>query len=569
MSRHSSACGLAVFSLCVFALRTFADEPTAPDRQPNANAAAAQPPSGADKMRELQYVAITQGHADWGYWGVAPAVYQGWSTHSNRLIPVYTFGIGLNSVRGEHSVYRDEARLKELYGYLPAGTVNERADYFDQTDICQLQQMAAAAGKKRIILFVFDGMDWQSTWAAATYAAGDVKYRDGRGTGLHFQDYRGVPTDFGYMVTSPHNEGTKVDVDLQKVLNVGGRIRGGFDFAQACQTPWGEAADPLCLIAKSKTQPQAYTDSSSSATSMTAGIKTFNDGVNVDPQGNPVQTIARQLQKQHWSVGAVTSVPISHATPACAYAVNVFRDDYQDLTRNLVGLPSIEHPDKPLPGLDVLIGTGWGETLRTDRAQGTNFVRGNRYITDVDKRTIDARNGGNYVVAERTPEKSGKQVLADAAQEAIQKNRRLFGFFGAGSKHHLPFRTADGNYDPTVGVKLSAEHYAEADVNENPHLADMATAALDVLSQNKNGFWLMIEAGDVDWGNHDNNLDNSIGAVLDGDKTFHTVTDWIESHGGWKDTVLILTADHGHYFHLTKPEVIAAAGAQAKQAAGR
>jgi alkaline phosphatase len=70
-------------------------------------------------------------------------------------------------------------------------------------------------------------------------------------------------------------------------------------------------------------------------------------------------------------------------------------------------------------------------------------------------------------------------------------------------------------------------------------------------------FWLLIEAGDVDWANHDNNLDNSIGAVLSGDVAFRAVTEWVEENGGWKDTVVILTADHGHYFNLAAPEVLA------------
>ena len=108
-------------------------------------------------------------------------------------------------------------------------------------------------------------------------------------------------------------------------------------------------------------------------------------------------------------------------------------------------------------------------------------------------------------------------------------------------------------------MKNTAEKYSAADLSENPKLADIALAALDVLSKNDKGFWLMIEAGDVDWANHDDNIDNSIGAVLDGDDAVHAVTDWVESHGGWDNTVLIVTADHGHYFHLTEPEVIARA----------
>ena len=42
----------------------------------------------------------------------------------------------------------------------------------------------------------------------------------------------------------------------------------------------------------------------------------------------------------------------------------------------------------------------------------------------------------------------------------------------------------------------------------------MTEAAISVLEQNERGFWLMVEAGDVDWANHNNNIDDSIGAVF-------------------------------------------------------
>src|SRR4051794_33484428 len=69
----------------------------------------------SDKIRELQAAAIHQDYADWGYWGPYPTKYTGWTNHSNRLIPVYTFGIDLKSIAGEQSVYRDADRLKKLY----------------------------------------------------------------------------------------------------------------------------------------------------------------------------------------------------------------------------------------------------------------------------------------------------------------------------------------------------------------------------------------------------------------------------------------------------------------------
>jgi alkaline phosphatase len=292
---------------------------------------------------------------------------------------------------------------------------------------------------------------------------------------------------------------------------------------------------------------------------MTTGIKTYNDSINVDFEGKQVETIAHQLQRQDFAIGVVTSVPICHATPGAAYAHNVYRDDYQDITRDLLGLRSISHKQDVLPGVDVLIGCGWGEDLREAKEQGSNVEPGNRYLTQADHDRVSSK----YVVAERTPGTNGKELLTAKAQEAIDRGMRLFGFFGYAKNAHLPFRTADGKFDPVKGAKPEVDQYSDGDIDENPRLADMVVAALDVLSQNDHGFWLMVEAGDVDWGNHDNNIDCSIGAVLDGDDAIHAMTDWIEKHAGWDDTVMIVTADHGHYFHLTRPEALAKAGQQA------
>ena len=56
----------------------------------------------------------------------------------------------------------------------------------------------------------------------------------------------------------------------------------------------------------------------------------------------------------------------------------------------------------------------------------------------------------------------------------------------------------------------------------------------------------MVESGDVDWANHNNNLDDSIGAVLSGDAAFKYVHDWVEKNSNWNESAIILTADHGH-----------------------
>jgi alkaline phosphatase len=518
-----------------------------------------------DYIAQLQKSAIESGTSPFGHWGLTPTNYMEWGTHSNRLIPVYTFGtkgagagIDLDSYTGAKSPYRNPDQVTALYGYLPDGTVDPAADWMDQTNLYDIQKAALLAGRKHIFLVVFDGMDWQTTQAAAIYQRRRVEYTEGRGTGFHFQDYTaGGKTQFGCMVTSPHNDGTKVDVDTQTVTNPGGTKRGGYAPALGGRTPWAVAPNNEYPTARNKTSPpvHAYTDSSSSASSMTAGIKTFNNGVNVDPTGVPVKTIAHEAQQQGYLIGVVTSVPISHATPAAAYSHNVDRDDYQDLTRDLIGLPSISHPHKPLPGVDVLIGAGFGQKRDKDAGQGDNFVAGNAYLTDADLAAIDLANGGKYRVALRTTGQNGCDLLREQARRSADQRERLLGFFG-GPGGHLPFRTADGDYTPTLGRSKKAETYTPADITENPTLADMTSAALTVLEKREKGFWLMVESGDVDWANHDNNIDSSIGAVVSGDMAVKVITDWVEKHSNWSESLLIVTADHGHYLVLDQPELL-------------
>lgn len=521
-----------------------------------------------DIMFCLQSSAASANRCAAAHWGIDPANYMEWGAHSNRLIPIYTFGttgsvqgVDLNYYLGTRSVYRSANRLRLLYGDVPAGTLNSAAKYCDQTDVARLQLAALAAGRKYIFLIIFDGMDWQCTRTAAIYNAQADKYNSGRGSGLHFQDYTARGTSqFGFMVTSPYANGAKFDVDRQHVTSLIVELTGGYNAERGGSDPWTSGADPEYLISKNTNDSicHAYPDSASSATSMSAGIKTYNGAINVDRTGRQFLTVAHQAQASGFAVGAVTSVAISHATPAATYAHNVYRDDYQDLTRDLLGLPSVAHPERPLPGLDVLVGCGFGVNALEDQAQGANFQSGNIYLTEADRHAIDTQHGGRYVVVQRTAGAEGGRELKRAAAQAAVHGRRLFGFYGT-KYGRLPFATADGDYKPSPG-RAAAESYTPADIAENPTLAEMTQAAITVLVAKSKGFWLMIEAGDVDSANHDNNLDNSIGAVLSGDAAVRVVTDWVEANSDWNESLVIVTADHGHYLSLEQPAALIAPG---------
>jgi alkaline phosphatase len=443
----------------------------------------------------------------------------------------------------------------------------------------QVQTQAVSRGAKYMFTVWFDGMDWETTRAAAIIKTGKV-YSEGKGSGLVFQDYAAAGSaQFGCCVTSPTHDECTTDVDAQTVKIPATSLLGGYDARIAGPNPWtvgdlwttgylkgqsGNEADKAGVREVGRVM-HAYTDSSQSAGEYVTGVKSYNNGVNVTDEGRLVPTLFHQLQGRGWKVGTATSVPFNHVSPAAMYAHGVHRDDYQDLAREMLGLRSVTQErgrDPQHPGLDVVLGAGYGQQSPHDtmKGQGKNAVKGqNRYIADNDKAAIDVANGGKYVVVQTTPNANGAHSLAAAASRAAAEGHRLFGFYGT-NVSHLPYRTADGNYDPANGIAGTAESYTASDRDENPTLADMTRAAITVLSAEKGRpFALFVEAGDVDFGLHDNNLDTAVGAVYSGDDAVKAIIEWVETHSNWDESVLIVTADHGHYLVIDDPQSLAAA----------
>jgi alkaline phosphatase len=547
------------------------------------------PVRGADRVKEMQTanVATTKKKVARPYhFGSQGAgdVFSNHGSHSNRLIPVYVFGRKgrLDLVTGANSLYRDPEKVKALYGFLPENTVNPKAEYADQSDLYRVQRDAVKRGVKHLFIVWFDGLDWPTTQAAAIAKTGKV-YTEGKGSGLIFQDYTAEGSaQYGYYVTSPTHDKNNPDVDAQTVTIGADALPGGYDAEIAGPNPWtlgplgpkapgyfkgqsGHEADRAGVKAVGRAL-HSYTDSSSSAAEFASGVKGYNNGVNVTDDGRFVPTLFQQLQADGWKVGTVTSVPFPHASPAAMYAHNVHRDDYQDLAREMLGLPGVVQETKKgeqLPGLDVVMGTGFGQAIPepgVKKAQGKNGVAGSLYITDADKAAIDVKNGGKYVVAQPESGVDGAEGLQRAAATAAEQGKRLFGLYGTKVHNHLPYQTTDGQFDPAPDLNGKAEVYAPAELKEQPKLADMTQAALTVLgSKPARPFALFVEAGDVDFALHANNLDNAIGAVYSGEEAIRTIIKWVEAHSNWDDSLMIVTADHGHYLVLDDLQALAGA----------
>ncbi|HBS85181.1 MAG: alkaline phosphatase [Bacteroidetes bacterium GWF2_38_335] len=91
-----------------------------------------------------------------------------------------------------------------------------------------------------------------------------------------------------------------------------------------------------------------------------------------------------------------------------------------------------------------------------------------------------------------------------------------------------------------VAVFTASGHNPEAKYRKN--MLPIATQkAIDLLSKNKNGFFLMVEGSQIDWGGHDNDLPQVIEETLDMDKALAVALEFAEKNG---ETLIIVTADH-------------------------
>jgi alkaline phosphatase len=77
-----------------------------------------------------------------------------------------------------------------------------------------------------------------------------------------------------------------------------------------------------------------------------------------------------------------------------------------------------------------------------------------------------------------------------------------------------------------------------------PTLKEMTQAALNVLDNNPDGFFVMVEGGAIDWAAHGNNGTRVIEEVIDFNEAIDAAVAWVETNSSWRETLIIVTADH-------------------------
>jgi len=224
------------------------------------------------------------------------------------------------------------------------------------------------------------------------------------------------------------------------------------------------------------------TDSAAGATALASGFKTNNAMISLLPDNTRAVTILEALREKGFAAGLVATSSITHATPACFAAHVPARKMEPEIAAQLVE-----------SGVEVMLGGGRAffipeEDSASKRSDDLNLIE-------------RARQNGYRVVQNR---------------EELQKisEGRVLGLFNDDEMRNEP-------HEPT--------------------LAEMAAKAIELLRGNANGFFLMVEGSQIDWGAHDNLLDYVVREMLAFDEAVKVGLEFARED---RRTLVLVTADH-------------------------
>jgi alkaline phosphatase len=230
-------------------------------------------------------------------------------------------------------------------------------------------------------------------------------------------------------------------------------------------------------------QNALVTDSAAAGTALATGFKTYNGAISVSPDRKSLKTILEYAEERGKDSGLVVSCSITHATPASFVAHVDDRSKETEIAGQIAA-----------SGADVLFGGGWGYFV-PKTTEGS-------YRTD--ETNLLAKLATTMKVIQ-TPEEF----------VALGDERRVAGLF--------------------------AQQHPSAAGERKPSLSQMAAKAIDILSRNRKGFFLMIEGSQIDWAAHENNKDRIIREVVDFDEAIGKAMDFAQRDG---KTLVVVTADH-------------------------
>jgi alkaline phosphatase len=230
-------------------------------------------------------------------------------------------------------------------------------------------------------------------------------------------------------------------------------------------------------------------DSAAAATAIASGVKTRNEMLGLNAKGERVKSITEAAIEKGMSTGIISSMSLNHATPAAFYAHINSRTAYYEIGLQLIS-----------SNINYFGGGG------LFRHEGREKNRMNLY-------TLAEQVGYKVFMNGRIP---NADELNDYRGRVISVN---------------PVLRSD-----------ACMPYVERRPKNGRALADFVKEAIQMLSDNKTGFLIIVEGGNIDYACHDNEFNRMLHEIADFDEAVSEALDFYGTHS--ENTLIIVTGDH-------------------------
>lgn len=281
---------------------------------------------------------------------------------------------------------------------------------------------------------------------------------------------------------------------------------------------------PNMALSKTYNTDAQTPDSAGTASAMVTGVKTKQGVISIDDnvqrgfcstaRGHEAKSAWEMAAEKGLAVGVVSTARITHATPSTTYAHSADRDWENDAAMpNIAKNQGCKDIAQQLltfnggKGMDVVFGGGRREFLPNT-------------VVDEEGSKGKRKDGRNLITEWEASHPQGQYVYDKKGFDQIAVNGQpVFGLF-----------------EPSH-MKYDIERN-----DEEPSLADMTSKAIDLLSQKKQGYILMVEGGRIDHAHHDGNAARALSETVAYDNAIKAAL----AKTNPEDTLVIVTADHAH-----------------------
>lgn len=287
---------------------------------------------------------------------------------------------------------------------------------------------------------------------------------------------------------------------------------------------------PWVALSKTYNTNAQTPDSAGTMSAMVTGVKTKIGVISLDDRATPadcasakgaaVPTLGEYAERAGLATGVITTTRLTHATPAAVYAHAADRNWERDtnLTEEAkangcrdIARQLIEFADGD--GIDVAMGGGRANFLPVEAAD-----------PEITEMTGGRRDGRDLTAEWRAKSPAHAYVWNREGFDAIdaKTNPRVLALF---ESSHM-------NYEADRANDKAGE----------PSLAEMTQKSIEILRRNRNGYFLVVEGGRIDHAHHGGNA----ARALRDTQAFSEAVAKAVGTADLKDTLIVVTADHGH-----------------------